>query len=85
MCTLYSRHPSQALCWLHCVVVGTVIPPGKKLHLSPNVAMFRSRATSLRAGEAVFVVQVPDGTIPADGSSVSWNVVDENGSSVNFA
>jgi hypothetical protein len=69
----------------HSYASGTVIPPGKPLHLSPSVAAFRARSSSPKAGEAVFVIQAPDGLIPTDGSSVNWSVVDENGQRVNFS
>jgi hypothetical protein len=72
-------------CGVLCCCAGTVIPPGKPLHLTPSVVAFRSRTSSPKAGEAVFVLQAPGGLIPADGASVSWNVIDENGSSVSFS
>jgi hypothetical protein len=64
---------------------GTVIPPGLKLHLSPNVATFRARASSPKAGESVFVIQAPDGLLPSDGGSINWSIVDENGSAVQLS
>lgn len=56
-----------------------------KLHLSPDVAAFRARPSSPRAGEAAFVIQVPDALIPVDAGSVSWSIVDERGSAVKLS
>jgi hypothetical protein len=61
------------------------MPPGLKLHLSPNVAAFRARSNSPKAGEAVFVVQAPDSLLPSDSGSVSWSIVDENGTAVRLS
>lgn len=87
VCTVTRLVPGHmrvsALLCLLCA--GTVIPPGLKLHLSPNVAAFRARANSPKAGEAVFVIQAPDSLLPSDGGSVNWSIVDENGSAVQLS
>lgn len=76
---------ARLMCCAVLCCAGTVIPPGKPLHLTPSVSAFRSRTSSPKAGEAVFVLQAPDALIPAGGGIVSWSVTDENGSSVNFS
>lgn len=68
------------------IPTGTVIPPGRKLYLTPSVAAFRGRATSPKAGESVFVIEAPDALIPTGGGgSVNWSIVDENGASVRLS
>lgn len=56
--------------------------PGKPLYLTPYVKGFRSRSSSPKAGEAVFVLQVPARLLPTDGSSGSWSIADASGAPV---
>lgn len=60
-----------------------MLPPGGWLFLSPDIKAFRARTASPKAGEAAFVLQVPDGLLPpADGSGASWSARDEAGTAV---
>jgi len=66
---------------------GTVFPPGGVLYLSPDVKSFRGRSVSPKAGEAAFVIQVPDALLPnpqeANGSS--YTLIDEQGQRIQLS
>lgn len=72
-------------CVWRCTVaahVGTVILPEKPLHLSPAVRSFRGRSDSPKAGEAVFVLQVPQELLAEQGKSSSYVLRDAAGNNV---
>eukprot|EP00775_Hariotina_reticulata_P008887 gene8887-9065_t len=61
---------------------GTVFPPGGVLYLSPDVKAFRSRSSTPKAGEAAFVIQVPDALLPSssqEANDSSYTLIDEQG------
>ncbi|HAB19841.1 MAG TPA: hypothetical protein DCE44_25835, partial [Verrucomicrobiales bacterium] len=54
----------------HTFRPGTVIPAGRTLYVSPEVAAFRNRTTSPKRGENVFVQGNYDGQLSARGGTV---------------
>ena len=58
----------------HTFRPGTVIPPGRTLHVARDIAAFRNRASSPKRGEGVFVQGNYAGQLSARGGAVElWN------------
>jgi hypothetical protein len=64
----------------HTFVPGTVIVAGGRLHVSPNVRAFRSRAVSPTGGQGLFVQGDYKGHLSNSGETV--DLLDRNGRTV---